>query len=80
MILHCARNIDKIKMPKRKSGNRTPYRYSALLQLRPGDSAFFRSLPGSTVVHKSASAYGKKYGRKYKSRAVTGGVRVWRVW
>jgi len=48
------------------------------LQMEVGDSFF---VPGVTCkeFRTQPSSAGRRYGRKYASRSVDGGVRVWRV-
>lgn len=50
-------------------------------EMQAGDSIFFpnESLGSLSKPAKAAIAWGGRYGRKFKSRSVDGGVRIWRV-
>src|SRR5690606_14294925 len=64
-----------IPVPPVKQG---PYSRYPWLQMEVGDSFFVPGVEYSAFKQQPSNA-GRRYGRKYASRSVDGGVRVWRV-
>lgn len=64
-----------VPMPSR--GNSRPNR-GALYQLEPGDSVLITDRPTNSV-RRHVCIVAKKIGGKFATRAVEGGVRVWRI-
>lgn len=50
-----------------------------LHKMECGDSIFIRGQTTQCVAAKLAYAYGYKTGKKFSSRTLEGGVRIWRV-
>lgn len=68
--------IDKdVPRPKSGSGRRLMYPWD---KMEVGDSILFEKEKGKSAA-ESAHAYGRKRGQVYQSKAVEGGVRVWRI-
>lgn len=50
-----------------------------LAALDIGDSFLVADMMQRQVVRSSAYMFGRRYNRKFKTKAVDGGVRVWRI-
>lgn len=69
--------IDKgIPVPKQVgAGRKTKYLFDAM---EVGDSFFIKDTKVKTIS-RTCGQHGKRLGRKFASRTVDGGVRVWRT-
>lgn len=70
---------DSIPLPKRKgnSAGRPPKYPFAKMDV--GQSVFFDGESYSSKVCIAAHAYGRRHGKRFSTRSVDGGLRVWRV-
>lgn len=67
--------IDKgVQIPPQK---RNDYRKYPFKELAVGDSFFIEER--YATVAPSASAHGRRYGKKFTTRSENGGTRVWRI-
>ena len=48
-------------------------------KMKVGDSFFVEDIMDKHVVRAAAYSYGKYHGKKFRTRTVDGGVRVWRI-
>lgn len=72
-------NIEKgIPAPESALKGRTKYPWP---KMDIGDSVFFEGEPGGTQCNASKASimYGKRTGKKFASRSIDGGVRIWRI-
>lgn len=70
---------ESVDLPSRYSPNGRPFLYP-FDQMEPGQSFFVGDGCGNiTSCRRAAYSYGKRTGKKFTSRAVEGGLRVWRV-
>lgn len=65
-----------ITLPPKHNLNERVYRYDLM---EVGDSVLISSRPGSNSTSVSVSGYSKKTGKKFTTRTVEGGIRVWRI-
>ena len=68
--------IDKdVDLPERGAGRPNTYPFG---EMEVGDSFFVDGIPKERV-RSAANQYGIRHGRKYATRSVDGGIRVWRA-
>lgn len=69
-----------IPMPtgKNVSTGRTP-KYPEFREMEVGDSHFYKHQNGDGLAATAAKVYGYRNGKRFSSRSVEGGVRVWRI-